>query len=305
MKIIVTGGAGFIGSHITDMLIKEGHDVCIIDSLVHGKRQNINPGAKFYEMDIKDPEISEIFMSEKPDVLIHEAAQISVPKSIENPVYDAEVNIVGTLNLLEAARKSGVKKVIYPASAAIFGEPKYLPVDEAHPLNMMSGYGVTKHTIEHYLSVYNTLYGIKYTVLRYANVYGPRQDSTGEGGVVAIFCEKLIEGIQPYIYGDGGQTRDFVYVKDVARANIMAVNSGENEIFNVCTKTAVSVNDLLSAMNSVRGTDIKAVYKPEREGDIRHSFMTYDKINSAIGWSPEYSLMEGLKETFEYYESQR
>lgn len=301
MKIIVTGGAGFIGSHITDMLIKRGHRVCVIDSLVHGRIENLNPDAKFVKMDIRDKGIEDVFINEKPDILIHEAAQISVPSSIEDPVYDAEVNIIGTLNLLKSAKKSGVRKIIYPASAAIFGEPEYLPVDEAHPLNMMSGYGVTKHTVEHYLKVYNSLYGIKYTIFRYANVYGPRQDSTGEGGVVAIFCENLIKGRQPVIFGDGEQTRDFVYVKDVAGANMLALEAGDNEIFNVCTNSAVSVNQLLSAMNTVAGTGFEAVYKPTREGDIRNSFMTYGKIKGALGWTPNYCLEEGLKETFEYY----
>lgn len=301
MKIIVTGGAGFIGSHITDMLIKKGHEVCVIDSLVHGKIDNLNPEAKFIKMDIRDRGIEGVFINEKPDILIHEAAQISVPHSIKDPLYDAEVNIIGTINLLESARKSGVKKIIYPASAAIFGEPEYLPVDEAHPLNMMSGYGVTKHTVEHYLKVYSSLYGIKYTIFRYANVYGPRQDSTGEGGVVAIFCENLIQGNQPVIFGDGEQTRDFVYVKDVAEANMLALEDGDNEIFNVCTNSAVSVNKLLSTMNTVGGTRFKAVYKPSREGDIRHSYMTYGKIKDVLGWAPNYSLKEGLKETFDYY----
>lgn len=305
MKIIVTGGAGFIGSHITDMLIKKGHGVCVIDNLVHGRVENLNSGAEFIKMDIRDRGIGDVFISEKPDILIHEAAQISVSHSIENPVYDADVNIIGTLNLLESARKSGVKKIIYPASAAIFGEPEYLPVDEAHSLNMLSDYGVTKHTVEHYLKVYSNLYGIKYTIFRYSNVYGPRQDSTGEGGVVAIFCESLIKGRQPVIFGDGEQTRDFVYVKDIARVNLLALEGGDNEIFNVCTNSAVSVNKLLSVMNMVRGTCFKAIHKPSREGDIKNSFMTYKKIKEALGWTPNYSLEEGLKETFEYYEGCR
>ena len=301
MKIIVTGGAGFIGSHIVDLLIAKGHDVSIIDSLVHGNKVNLNLNAKFYEIDINDEKIIDIFQAEKPDVLIHEAAQISVPKSIEYPIYDARVNILGTINLLEACRKSGVSKVIYPASAAIFGEPKYLPIDENHPLDMMSGYGVSKHTVEHYLAVYSKLYGLKYTVLRYANVFGPRQDSTGEGGVVAVFCEKLLQGITPYIYGDGEQTRDFVFVKDVASANVMAALNCDNTIFNVCTGIKISVNELLLHMNRIIGQLISPVYMPEREGDIKHSYMTYKKINALLGWHPMHSIEDGLRETFEYY----
>lgn len=303
MKVIITGGAGFIGSNIADLLIDKGFQVVIIDNLSHGKEENINPKAKFYNCDIRNSEILEIFQREKPQVLIHEAAQISVPNSIDDPINDASINITGSLNLLEACRKTGVKKVIYPASAAIFGEPEYLPIDEKHPLNMMSGYGVTKHTVEHYLRVYKSLYGINYVVLRYSNVYGPRQDSSGEGGVVAIFSEKLIKGEIPYIYGDGEQIRDFVYVKDVAKANFMAITSGDNEIFNVSTNHKVSVNDLLNVVNSVLGKKIKAVYTDERPGDIRNSYMSYDKIKNTLGWTPDYNLQSGIAETIEYYKS--
>ncbi len=303
MKVIITGGAGFIGSNIADLLIDKGLEVVIIDNLSHGKKQNINPKAKFYNCDIRDSKILEIFQKEKPQVLIHEAAQISVPNSVDDPINDASINIIGTLNLLEACRKTGVKRVIYPASAAIFGEPEYLPIDEKHPLNMMSGYGVTKHTVEHYLSVYKSLYGIDYVALRYANVYGPRQDSSGEGGVVAIFSEKLIKNEIPYIYGDGQQIRDFVYVKDVAKANFMALTSGDNEIFNVSTNQKISINDLLNVVNSALGRNIKAVYTDERPGDIRNSYMSYDKIKNALGWTPDYNLEAGIAETIEYYKS--
>jgi UDP-glucose 4-epimerase len=303
MKVVITGGAGFIGSNITDFLIQKGFEVVIIDNLSHGKKEYINSKAKFYNCDIRDSEILEIFQREKPQVLIHEAAQISVPNSINDPINDASINITGSLNLLEACRKTGVKKVIYPASAAIFGEPEYLPIDEKHPLNMMSGYGVTKHTVEHYLKVYKSLYGIDYVVLRYANVYGPRQDSSGEGGVVAIFSEKLIKDEIPYIYGDGEQIRDFVYVKDVAKANFMAITSGDNEIFNVSTNHKVSVNDLLMVINSVLRKKIKAVYTDERPGDIKNSYMSYEKIKKALGWTPDYNLQSGIRETIEYYKS--
>lgn len=301
MKILVTGGAGFIGSHIVDMLVEEGHEVAIIDNLIHGKRENLNPKAKFYEIDIRDEGVLEIFEKENPEILIHEAAQIKVPSSILDPVYDASVNIIGSINLLEACRKVGVKKVIYPASAAIFGEPKYLPIDEEHPLEMISGYGVSKHTVEHYLKVYKALYDIDFVVFRYSNVYGPRQDSTGEGGVVAIFSEKMIKGEAPSIFGDGEQIRDFVYVKDVARANLMAIEAECCGIYNVCTNEKITVNELLSHFNNILGKDIKALHKSEREGDIRNSYMTYDKIKRELGWKPQYGILEGLKETLKYY----
>lgn len=301
MKVLVTGGAGFIGSHMTDLLIENNYDVCIIDSLIHGKRSNINPKAKFYKMDIRDEKVFEVFEKEKPDYLIHDAAQISVPNSIKDPLNDASINILGTINVLEAARKTGVKKIIYPASAAIFGEPKYLPIDEKHPLNMMSGYGVTKHTVEHYLNVYKQLYNIDYICLRYSNVYGPRQDSSGEGGVVAIFSEKLINDESPYIFGDGEQIRDFVFVKDVALANMMALKSNKCGIYNVCTNEKITVNELLKYFNSVLNKNINAINAVEREGDIRNSYMSYDKIADELGWKPTIGIMEGLKQTLEFY----
>ncbi|MBW9151360.1 NAD-dependent epimerase/dehydratase family protein [Clostridium estertheticum] len=301
MKVLITGGAGFISSHIADLLIENNYDVCVIDNLSHGKLQNLNPKAKFYNVDIRDKEIFDIFEKEKPDVVIHNAAQISVFSSVKDPLEDASLNIIGAINILEASRQFGVKKIIYPASAAIFGEPEYLPIDEKHPLNMISPYGVSKHTVEHYLGVYKKLYNIDYMILRYSNVYGPRQDSSGEGGVVSIFCEKLINGQTPCIYGDGEQIRDFVYVKDVAKANLMAIESNRGGIFNVCTNTKMTVNNLFGYIRDLTRKDIRPGYVKERDGDIRSSYMTYDKIANEIGWSPEYSIQTGLKETFEYY----
>jgi UDP-glucose 4-epimerase len=301
MNVLITGGAGFIGSHIVDLLIENDYNVSIIDNLTHGKKKNINPKATFYEMDIRDKNISKIFEKEKPEFVIHNAAQISVPNSIVDPINDASINIIGTINVLETARKFNVKKILYPASAAIFGEPSYLPIDEDHPLEMLSGYGVTKHTVEHYLKVYKSLYNIDYVSLRCSNVYGPRQDYSGEGGVVAIFCEKLLNNEKPFIYGDGYQIRDFVFVKDVARAYLMAIESDIHGIFNVCTNSKITVNELLSTINHILHKDVTAVYTDSREGDIRDSYMTYDKINSVIGWEPEKSILEGLKETLDYY----
>ncbi|MBU5590814.1 SDR family oxidoreductase [Clostridium sp. MSJ-4] len=301
MKVLVTGGAGFIGSHLVDRLIELEHQVVIVDDLSHGKREYINPKARFYNVDIRSKDLEKIFSEEKPEVVFHEAAQISVPKSLDNPIMDAEINIIGTINLLECSKKHNVRKIIYPASAAIFGEPEYLPIDEKHPLNMISGYGITKHTVEHYLQVYSVLYGIEYTVLRYANVYGPRQDSTGEGGVVSIFCERMLEGQKIYIFGDGEQTRDFVYVKDVVDANILAMNNLKNDIFNVCTNSKISVNNLFDLISSIIDDSLKPIYGEERHGDIRHSYMTFEKIRNKGNWEPKYSLEEGIKETINFY----
>lgn len=298
----MTGGAGFIGSHTVDLLIKNDYEVCVIDNLAHGKKSNINSKAKFYKIDIRDKGILDILKNEKPEFIVHNAAQISVFKSIENPIDDADININGTLNILEAARKTDVKKIIYSASAAIFGEPEYLPIDEKHSLNMISNYGVSKHTVEHYLKVYKKLYDMDYIILRYSNVYGPRQDSSGEGGVVAIFCEKIIKNESPYIFGDGTQTRDFVYVKDVARANLMAIKSNKIGVFNVCTNTKISVKKLFYCIkNIIDNKDIKPIYTGERYGDIKNSYMSYKKILNEIGWSPEYNIVKGLKETIKFY----
>lgn len=301
MKILVTGGAGFIGSHIVDEYIKLGHEVSIVDNMSHGKEANVNAKAKLYKIDIRDKELYKVFEEGNFDVVCHQAAQISVPHSIEDPFTDADINIMGTLNILECCKKYGVKKVIYPASAAIFGEPQYLPVDENHPLNMQCGYGVTKHTVEHYLDVYNKLFGINYTVFRYANVYGPRQDATGEGGVVAIFSEKFLANEAPFIFGDGAQTRDFVYVKDVASANVKALTSLDNGIYNVATNYEISVIDLFNIFKELTNSDLNPIFKEERAGDIKYSYMAFDKIKEACGWEPKYSLKEGLKETLDFY----
>jgi UDP-glucose 4-epimerase len=297
LRILVTGGAGFIASHIVDRLILLGHEVCIIDSMIHGKKSNVNKNTILKEIDIRDEKIIDIFHEFRPEIVIHNAAQISVPRSIEKPMEDASINILGSINVLEASRKVGVRKIIYPASAAIFGQPVYLPINEIHPLNMISGYGITKHTVEHYLQVYKILYNMDYVVLRYSNVYGPRQDSTGEGGVISIFCEKVLKNISPYIYGDGEQLRDFVYVKDIVKANIIAIESLENGIYNVCSSNKISVNQLLHIINEVTGKNIKPIYTIEREGDIKNSYMTYEKIKKETGWKPEYDLYEGIKET--------
>lgn len=305
MKVLVTGGAGFIGSNVVDLLIDRNYEVCIVDSLIHGQKANINPKAVFYEMDIRDEKIVEIFKKEKPDYLIHNAAQICVANSITDPINDASINIMGTINILEAAKQAGVKKIIYPASAAIFGEPAYLPIDEEHPLDMISGYGVSKHTVEHYLKVYKTLYNIDYVSLRYSNVYGPRQDSSGEGGVIAIFCEKLLKGEKPHIYGDGEQIRDFVFVGDVAIANLLAIESNMSGIFNICTNSKVTINMLFKTMNEILNKNIEAVYTDKREGDIKNSYMTYKKINDKFGWKPATLLKDGLRKTLDYYKSKK
>ncbi|WML35847.1 NAD-dependent epimerase/dehydratase family protein [Clostridium sp. OS1-26] len=303
MKVMVIGGAGFIGSHIVDLLVENNYEVCIIDNLSRGKMKNVNSKAKLYIYDILDKNILNIFEMEKPDIIVHQAAQISAVNSIIDPIKDAEINIIGTLNLLEAAKSVKIKKFIYSSSAAVFGEPKYLPIDEEHPLDMISNYGVSKHVAEHYLSVYKKLYNINYVILRYSNVYGPRQDSSAEGSVISIFCDKVLKGESPYIYGDGSQTRDFIYVKDVAKANLLAVENDIEGIFNVSSNKKISINQLLKYICNILNKSIRPIYIRKRDGDIKDSLITYNKIFSEIGWKPKYEILEGLKKTIEFYKN--
>jgi UDP-glucose 4-epimerase len=217
-KILVTGGAGFIGSHVVDLFLEQGYEVVILDDLSTGRASNLNPQAKFYQMDIRSPEVRSVFDAERPDYVSHHAAQMDVRRSVAQPLFDADVNIVGSINLIECAKDFGVKRFVYISTGgAVYGEPERLPCDEAHPINPICQYGASKHTVEHYLYMYHVNYGLKYTVLRYPNVFGPRQDPHGEAGVVAIFTGKMLSGEPVVVNGDGEQTRDFVYVGDCAR----------------------------------------------------------------------------------------
>jgi UDP-glucose 4-epimerase len=301
MRVLVTGGAGFIGSNIVDRLIEDNHEVIIVDNLSTGKQENINSSAKFYNLDIRSKEFSEIFYNRGIDYVIHHAAQVDVHSSLNNPIQDANVNILGTINVLESCVQFGVKKVIYASSAAVYGNPHYLGIDEEHPISPVSFYGISKHTPEHYFEAFSKLYGLNYTILRYANVYGTRQDPKGEGGVISIFIDKLLKGSSPYIYGQGNQTRDFIYVKDVATANIRALHKGNNAIFNIGCNTRTSINQLLEMINKIMGTDIPAIYKDTRPGEIIHSFFDNAKARSLLEWNPEYDLYSGLIETIKYY----
>lgn len=301
MKVLVTGGAGFIGSHIVDKLITDGAKVAVVDNLSTGRRENINPRAKFYQVDITQLELQEVFAAERPQFVIHQAAQISVPKSLADPVFDATVNILGTLRVLEGCCRYGVKKIVYASSAAVYGAPTYLPVDEKHLIKPLAGYGVSKHTPEHYFPIYQEFHGLCYTILRYGNVYGIRQDPQGEGGVVSIFTDRLLRGVQPTIFGDGDQTRDFIYVADVAQANILALIQGDGETLNISCGRPITVNQLLAVMEQVAGTKLGAVYTEERPGDIKHSVLDNSQAITALGWQPQYTIEEGLRETLEFY----
>lgn len=304
MKILVTGGAGFIGSHVVDAYIKNGHDVVVIDDLSMGNLENVHPGAKFYKLDIRDEGVKEIFREEKFDLVNHHAAQMDVRKSVDDPIYDASVNILGVLNLLENCKNNGVKKFIFASTGgAIYGEQDYFPADEEHPLRPLSPYGITKLATEKYLYYYEKVFSLQYIILRYANVYGPRQNPHGEAGVVAIFTKKMLEGKQPQINGDGKQTRDYVYVDDVVRANVMALNHNKSEIFNIGTGIETDVNTLFHKLRNYTGSDCEEYHAPPKKGEQLRSVLDYSKIKKELGWEPEINIDEGLRLTVEYFKT--
>ncbi len=298
-RVAVTGGAGFIGSHIVDGALAAGYEVAVIDNLSTGQRCNLNAAAHFFETDITDgAAVDARIAAWRPAYIIHHAAQIDVRRSVQEPAFDAAVNIGGTLHLLEAARRHGVRKVVYASSAALYGDPRYVPVDESHPVQPLAPYGASKHTVEHYLEIYRVLYDLPYTALRYANVYGPRQDPRGEGGVVAIFSDRILRGQGVTIYGDGEQTRDFVYVGDVARANLLALISSFSGIVNISTQQETSINALFAAMLAVSGRPVPCARVAERPGEIRRSALANGRAQASLGWAPQVDLAEGLRRTF-------
>ncbi len=307
MKILVTGGAGFIGSNIADAYIAAGHKIVIIDNLSSGKLRNVNKKAKFYQADIRDAKkVSAIFKKERFEVVNHHAAQIDVRKSVLDPVFDAQVNVLGTLNLLEDCVKYKVKKVIFASSGGVmYGESGKKPPQETTPANPLSPYGVTKHTTEVYLNYYAATYGLKYLVFRYGNVYGPRQDPHGEAGVVAIFIQRILSNTEINIFGNGKQLRDYVFVGDVVRANLLGLKKGINTIINIGTQKASSVNTLYDELSAITGYSQKAVYKSPRLGELQKSFLNTAKARKIIGWQSTVSFKEGLVKTVEYFKGSR
>lgn len=297
MKVLVTGGAGFVGSHVVDTLIENKHEVVVCDSLVSGSKGNIHPGARFYQVDIRSADLEDIFKQEKPEIVYHLAAQSVVPPSIKDPMYDESVNVGGTLNLLEMMRKYEAKKIIYSSSAAVYGNPVELPVKEDHPIQPLSPYGLSKWIAEHYLALYQRMYGIDYTAFRYANIYGPRQTPEGEGGVVSIFVDQIKKEETPTINGDGRHTRDYIYVGDVAQANLMAMDRGSQAVVNLGTGKAVSILELLQLLEEVTGKPLKAKHGAERVGDIVHSALHPGRASRALQWEARTSLLDGLKKT--------
>jgi UDP-glucose 4-epimerase len=306
MKILVTGGAGFIGSQIADYFIADGHDVCIIDNLSTGNEKNINPKARFYKKSINDADVINLFEKEKFDVVNHHAAQIDVRKSVNDPIFDANVNILGTINLLQNCIKTGVKKFMFASTGgAIYGEQEYFPADENHPTKPVSPYGITKLTVEKYLFFYKNEYGLNYTILRYANVYGPRQNPLGEAGVVSIFVNRLLKNENPVINGHGKQTRDYVFVQDVVKANALNLNDNASDIYNVGTGIETSVNEIFSKLNEISGGIAEEKHGPAAKGEQLRSVITSDKLFKKFNWKPSVKIDTGLKITYDYFKSKK
>jgi UDP-glucose 4-epimerase len=302
LKILVTGGAGFIGSNIVDGYIDAGHEVAIIDNLSSGKESNINPKATFYKMDIRSPEIELVFAKEKPDIVNHHAAQIDVRKSVEDPEYDANINIIGMINLLQKCVKHEVKKVIFASSGgAIYGEPDVLPADESSALKPLAPYGASKVAGEVYLNCYQALYGLKYSAMRYGNIYGPRQDPHGEAGVIAIFCQSMLNDKEVKIFGSGDQLRDYVFVGDVVKANILALDKGDNLEINVGTGRGTSVNELFTRLKQIIGYAKDANYQPPRVGELDKTYLDFGKATEKLGWKPEVDIQRGLEQTADFF----
>lgn len=303
MKVLLSGGAGFIGSHLAEAYLKEGMEVVVVDDLSHGKKENIPQGAKFYQTDICELKaLEEIFEKEQPELVNHHSAQIDVRKSVAEPVFDARVNILGSLNLLELSRKYQIKKFIFASTGgALYGEQEEFPAKEDHPIRPVSPYGVAKASVELYLYYYHQVHRLEYVSLRYSNVYGPRQDPFGEAGVVAIFCQKLLSGETPIINGSGEQTRDFVYVKDVVRANLSALKPGLVGAFNISTGKETTINQLYQIITRIAGKNLKPVYGPAKPGEAFRSCLDNSLAQKTLGWKPEVKLEEGLKFTLKYF----
>ena len=302
MKILVTGGAGFIASHIADAFIEKGHEVVILDDLSTGFEKNINPKAKFVNLNILDKKVKDLFATEKFDVVNHHAAQMDVRRSVADPAFDANSNILGTINLLQNSVKHGVKKFMFASTGgAVYGEQEYFPADENHPTNPVSPYGISKLAVEKYLYYYLMEYNLKYTILRYANIYGPRQNPFGEAGVVAIFSSKLLKGVQPIINGTGEQTRDYTYVQDVVKSNLLALSDEKSEIYNVGTGIETNVNDLFNMLNQIVSKGQKEKHGPPATGEQLRSVISSEKLFKHFDWKPSVSVKDGLTETISFF----
>ncbi|MFQ5671886.1 MAG: NAD-dependent epimerase/dehydratase family protein [Nitrospinales bacterium] len=302
MNILVTGGGGFIGSHIVDAYIEQGHHVMILDNLSSGKKTNINPKAVFYQMDLLDPETKAIFQKEDIEVINHHAAQASVIRSVADPVFDANSNIIGALQLLQNAVSFGIKKIVFASTGgALYGDQDQLPACEDVPCRPSSPYGISKLCLENYLTFYKNVYNLNPVIFRYSNVFGPRQDPHGEAGVISIFCRRLAQHQSPVIFGDGEQTRDFISVGDVVRANLLALEANCSGTFNIGTGKETSINELTKQLVRVSGRTVEIQYEPARKGEQRRSAIDHRKFNEKFGWQPRHALEEDLLGTWEYF----
>ena len=301
-KVLITGGAGFIGSHIIEVLQKENCEITVLDNLHTGLRENVPNDIRLIEMDIRDKSVLNLFEQYQFDVVLHLAGQTMVNVSVDDPFYDADINIMGTMNILESCRKTGVKRIVFSSTAATYGDIEEVPIREEFSVNPLSFYGLSKLTVEKYLKLYHDLYGLEYVILRYANVYGERQGDGGEGGVISIFTKKIAKDESFVIHGDGKQTRDFVYAGDVARANWYAANTEYcNTIYNVSTNSETSIRELVDLLESASGKTIDRQYGERREGDIYRSVLDNSKIVTNLNWRPMINLQEGLKRTYDYF----
>lgn len=305
-KVLITGGAGFIGSNLARAYLAKGYEVIIVDNLSTGKLSNVPENVTLYEEDIRSSNFIDIVKKEQPDVINHHAAQIDVQLSIKNPAEDASINILGTINVLEAVKMINETKecrLVYPSSAAVYGEPQYLGVDEVHPIKPISFYGASKFTPEFYIQVYHQFHNIPYTIFRYANVFGIGQDPKGEGGVISILVDKIVNNELFTVFGDGEQTRDFIYVEDIVSANLIASEKPINTVVNISTNTKISLNELINVAEGVINSKIETKYAEERSGDIKHSYLNNKKANEQLGWYPAFTLEQGLLKTIEYYKN--
>ncbi len=302
MKCLITGGAGFIGSHLADRLVKENHKVTVVDNLSTGKKKNLNSKVKFYKIDIRDLKISQIFKKEKPEMVFHLAAQIDVRKSVKNPIEDAKINILGTLSILENCKKYKVKKVIFTSSGgAIYGEANIVPTPENYSEWPLSPYGIEKLIVEKYLNYYYKVFNLPFVSLRLANVYGPRQNSKGEAGVVAVFADKMLNKKQPIINGSGKQSRDFVFVDDVIKSFVLAMKKNKIGVFNIGTAKETNINTIFRKLKNITGSNCKKIHSPEKLGEQKRSCLNYSKAKKELNWQPWYNLNDGLKNTIKWF----
>ena len=302
---MVTGGAGFIGSHLVDALTQHGFRVGVVDNLVTGRKENLNPDASFYPVDIRSPQLEEVFRELRPQTVFHLAAQSSVIKSVRDPMDDATTNVAGSVNLLEQCRRFGIERFVYTSTGGpLYGEPIYRPCPETHPVRPLSPYATSKYAVEAYVHCFSELAPFKYTVLRYANVYGPRQDPEGEAGVVGIFAKRMLTGDPVTIYGDGEQERDFVYVGDVVDANIRALEQDENEVYNIGTGVGTSVNRMFHGLKELTAYCKEPRYEPTRQGEVYRIHLDIRKAARKLGWAPKTDLASGLSLTAEHHRVQ-